>query len=188
MLRLAVLFHDFGKPETLEVDQEGITHFHGHQIVSRDIAKQVMKRLRFDNDTIYKVTGLVEYHDYGNGVVPTKAIVRRAVHRIGEDIFPMLYAVRKADVLAQSRYRREEKLGLLEDWQRLYEEIVADAECVSLKTLAVTGTDLIAEGLKPGKEIGEILQALLQYVLDNPDKNQKDILITYFKETLHKIG
>ncbi|MBQ7919525.1 MAG: HD domain-containing protein [Lachnospiraceae bacterium] len=185
VLRLAVLFHDMGKPETMEVDEDGITHFHGHQVVSRDIARQVLKRLRFDNDTIYKVTKLVEFHDYGNGVEPTKTIVRRAVHRIGEDIFPMLYAVRRADVLAQSEYQREEKLGFLEDWQKLYEEIVADAECVSLKTLAVTGTDLIAEGVKPGKEIGEILQALLQYVLDNPDRNQKDILITYFKENLH---
>ncbi len=186
VLRLAALFHDFGKPETLETGEDGITHFHGHQVVSRDIAKQIMKRLRFDNDTIYKVTKLVEFHDYGNGVVPTKTIVRRAVHRIGEDIFPMLYAVRRADVLAQSLHQREEKLALLEDWQKLYEEIVADAECVSLKMLAVTGTDLIAEGLKPGKEIGEVLQALLQYVLDNPDKNQKDILIAYFKETFHK--
>lgn len=188
VLRLAVLFHDIGKPETMEVDEKGVTHFHGHQAVSRDIAKQVLRRLRFDNDTIYKVTKLVEFHDYGNGVEPTKRIVRRAVHRIGEDIFPMLYTVRKADVLAQSRYQREEKLKLIEDWQALYEEIVADGECVSLKTLAVTGNDLIAAGLKPGKEIGETLQALLQYVLDNPDKNEKDILITYFKEFLHKIG
>ena len=188
VLRLAVLFHDVGKPGTVEVDREGITHFHGHQVVSRDIAKQVLRRLRFDNDTIYKVTKLVEFHDYGNGVEPTKKIVRRAVHRIGEDIFPMLHAVRKADVLAQSEYQREEKLRLLEDWQKLYEQIVADGECVSLKTLAVTGNDLIAVGLKPGKEIGESLQALLQYVLDNPDKNEKDILLAYFKENLHKIG
>lgn len=188
ILRLAVLFHDVGKPQTLEVDEEGVTHFHGHQAASRDITKQILRRLRFDNDTIYKVTKLVEFHDYGNGVEPTKRIVRRAVHRIGEDIFPMLYAVRKADVLGQSEYQREEKLRLLEEWQKLYEEIVADGECVSLKNLAVTGNDLIAAGLKPGREIGETLQALLQYVLDNPEKNEKDILITYFNTFLHKIG
>lgn len=188
VLRLAILFHDMGKPETLQVDGEGITHFHGHQVVSSEMAKVILRRLRFDNDTISKVTRLVEFHDYGNGVKPTKTIVRRAVHRIGEDIFPMLAAVRRADVLAQSEYMRKEKLDLIEDWQHLYDEIVADKECVSLKTLAVTGSDLIAEGMKPGKEIGEVLQALLQYVLDNPDKNQKDILITYFKENLHKIG
>ena len=188
VLRLAILFHDMGKPETLQVDGQGITHFHGHQVVSSEMAKVILRRLRFDNDTISKVTRLVEFHDYGNGVKPTKTIVRRAVHRIGEDIFPMLAAVRRADVLAQSEYMRKEKLDLIEDWQHLYGEIVADKECVSLKTLAVTGSDLIAEGMKPGKEIGEVLQALLQYVLDNPDKNQKDILITYFKENLHKIG
>lgn len=188
VLRLAVLFHDMGKPATLKVDKEGITHFHGHEIVSSDMTRKILKRLRFDNDTISKVTRLVEFHDYGNGVEPTKAIVRRAVHRIGEDIFPLLFAVRRADVLSQSDYMRREKLALLDSWQLMYEEIVADKECVSLKTLAVTGTDLIAEGMKPGKEIGEVLQALLQYVLDNPDKNEKSILISYFKENLHKIG
>lgn len=188
VLRLAVLLHDIGKPDTLEVDEAGITHFHGHQMISRDMAAKLLKRLRFDNDTLYKVTRLVEFHDYGNGVKPTKTIVRRAINRIGEDIFPMLYDVRKADILGQSLYQWEEKLLLLEEWKELYEQILEDEECVSLKTLAVTGSDLIAEGMKPGKEIGEILQTLLQLVLDNPEMNQKDILITYFKSNLHKIG
>lgn len=188
VLRLAVLLHDIGKPRALEVDEEGITHFHGHQMISSEMAREILRRLRFDNDTIYKVTKLVEYHDYGNGVSPTKTIVRRAINRIGEDIFPLLYDVRRGDVLGQSMYQREEKLALLEEWYRLYEQIMADKECVSLKTLAVTGRDLIAEGVKPGKALGEILQALLQYVLDHPEENQKDILITYFKTHLHKIG
>lgn len=188
VLRLAVLLHDIGKPRALEVDEEGITHFHGHQLISSEMAREILRRLRFDNDTIYKVTKLVEYHDYGNGVSPTKTIVRRAVNRIGEDIFPLLYDVRRGDVLGQSMYRREEKLALLEEWYGLYEQIMADKECVSLKTLAVTGRDLIAEGVKPGKALGDILQALLQYVLDHPEENQKDILITYFKTNLHKIG
>ena len=114
-----MLLHDIGKPATLEVDEEGITHFHGHQPVSAEMAKEILKRLRFDNDTISTVTRLVEFHDYGNGVVPDLRIVRRAVNKIGEDIMPLLFQVRRADVLAQSDFQREEKLTLLEKWQQL---------------------------------------------------------------------
>ena len=187
-LRLAALFHDIGKPQTKTVDADGITHFKGHQKVSAGIAKDVLRRLRYDNDTIHIVSRLVEHHDYGNGVTPNNRIVRRAIHKIGEDIFASLLQLRRADVLAQSEYKREEKLALLEQWGECYRDILERNQCVSLKTLAVTGSDLIAEGMKPGKEIGEVLHALLEHVLDNPEDNTKEILIAYFHANLHKIG
>jgi len=187
-LRLAALFHDIGKPRTKTVDEDGTTHFKGHQKVSAEIAKDVLRRLRYDNDTIHMVSRLVEYHDYGNGVTPNDRIVRRAIHKIGEDIFEELLQLRRADVLAQSEYKREEKLALLEQWRGCYQDILERKQCVSLKTLAVSGSDLIAEGMKPGKEIGEVLSALLEHVLDNPQDNTKEILIAYFHANLHKIG
>lgn len=176
-LRLTMLFHDIGKPATLTIDEDGCTHFYGHQAVGARMTKKILKRLRFDNDTMNKVVRLVEYHDYGSGMIPDKCFVRRAVNRIGEDIYPLLYEVRKADILAQSEFRREEKLMALEMGERMYQEIVAEAQCVSLKTLAVTGADLIAGGMHPGKEIGETLHALLEHVLDHPQDNQKEILL-----------
>ena len=187
-LRLAALFHDIGKPRTKTVDEDGTTHFKGHQKVSAEIAKDVLRRLRYDNDTIHMVSRLVEYHDYGNGVAPNDRIVRRAIHKIGEDIFEELLQLRRADVLAQSEYKREEKLALLEQWRGCYQDVLEKKQCVSLKTLAVSGSDLIAEGMKPGKEIGEVLSALLEHVLDNPQDNTKEILIAYFHANLHKIG
>lgn len=180
-LRLAMLLHDIGKPATLEVDEEGITHFHGHQPVSAEMAKEILKRLRFDNDTISTVTRLVEFHDYGNGVVPDLRIVRRAVNKIGEDIMPLLFQVRRADVLAQSDFQREEKLTLLEKWQQLFEEVLEKKQCISMKMLAVNGSDLIGLGMKPGKEMGEVLKELLNYVLDHPEDNVKEILLEKVK-------
>lgn len=180
-LRLAMLLHDIGKPAALETDEEGITHFHGHQTIGAEMAKGILKRLRFDNDTIFIVNRLVEFHDYGNGVEPDLRIVRRAVNKIGEDIFPLLFIVRRADVLAQSDYMRQEKLDLLEKWERFFEEIQAKQQCVSLKTLAINGSDLIALGMKPGKEIGETLKSLLDYVLDHPEENIKEILLEKVK-------
>ena len=187
-LRLAALFHDIGKPAAMTIDPDGTTHFKGHQKISAKIAKEVLRRLRFDNDTIQTVSRLVEYHDYGNGVEPNSRIVRRAVHKIGEDIFDVLCQLRRADVLAQSMYMREEKLALLERWESIYKDIVDQKQCVSLKTLAVTGSDLIAEGMKPGKELGEVLKLLLDHVLDEPQDNTKEILIAYFHSHPHNIG
>jgi len=176
-LRLAILFHDIGKPPTLTVGEDGRTHFYGHEQLGAEMTGKILKRLRFDNDTIYKTVRLVEYHDYGNGIMPDKRFIRRAVNRIGEDVFPLLYDVKKADILAQSAYLREEKLAALELGKELYLEIQRQAQCVSLKTLAVTGSDLIALGMKPGKEIGKTLQELLEHVLDHPEDNQKEILL-----------
>ena len=144
-----MLLHDIGKPETLTVDENGTTHFHGHPAVGEEMARRILRRLRFDNDTVAVVTRLVRYHDYGNDVTPDLRIVRRAVNKIGEDIFPLLFPVKQADILAQSDYLRAEKLENLELWEQLYEEMLEKKQCVSLKTLAVTGRDLITMGMKP---------------------------------------
>ena len=176
-LRLAMLLHDIGKPETETVDEEGITHFHRHAAVSAELAEAVLKRLKFDNETIRMVRKLVLYHDYGNGVEPNMAAVRRAVSKIGEDAFPGLFAVKRADVMAQSGYLRQEKLERLDQWQKLYGKVMEQGQCVSLKDLAITGTDLIAAGWKPGRVLGETLQKLLELVLEDPCKNRSEILM-----------
>lgn len=176
-LRLAMLFHDMGKPRVMTMDEDGTTHFHGHGAVSAGMAEEIMKRLRFDNDTVNLVSRLVLYHDYGNDVDPDKAMVRRAVNKIGGDVFPALFAVKRADILAQSDYRRREKLERLERWRQLYEEIQAQGQCLSLKDLAVTGKDLINAGWKPGRELGEVLQKLLLLVLEDPECNTRERLL-----------
>ena len=176
-MRLAMLLHDIGKPASLTVDAKGVTHFHDHPAVSAKMAKEFLQRLKFDNDTLHTVCKLVLYHDYGNGVEPDMRIVRKAVNRIGEEAFPALFEVKRADVLAQSEYLQSEKLKLIDRWQQLYEEMREQKQCISLKSLAVTGSDLIEAGWKPGKELGEILNKLLDIVLEQPDCNTKEILL-----------
>ena len=177
VLRLTMLFHDIGKPETLSKDEDGITHFHGHAKVSAEIADQIMHRLKYDNDTIGKVCRLVEYHDYGNNLEPDAAAVRRAINKIGEDAFPLLFQVKRADIYAQSDYLREQKRERLEKWNQLYNEIKQKQQCVTLKDLAVSGADLIAAGMKPGKALGDMLQRLLMLVLEDPSLNTKEKLL-----------
>lgn len=178
VLRLSMLLHDVAKPKTITTDDTGVNHFHGHPVKSEEMSRDILRRLRMDNDTIRKVCTLVRYHDYGNNVVPDGRIVRRAVNKVGDELFPSLLLVRRADILAQSEYRREEKLAGLESWKRCYEEIVKQQECTSLKTLAVTGRDLIAAGIAPGRGLGDILDKLLAEVLEDPSKNTREYLIS----------
>ena len=184
ILRLTMLLHDMGKPGYKTMDAEGVAHFKMHALGSEEIAKTVLKRLKFDNDTLHKVTRLVLNHDYR---MPAKAKnVRRAMNQIGEDIFPYYLEVRRADVMAQSTYQREEKLKNLTEVEELYAEIIKKGQCVSLKELAVTGRDLIQAGMKPGKEIGETLQKLLEVVIENPELNEKECLLDIWQKGAKK--
>lgn len=180
VLRLGMLFHDIGKPQTLTIDPDGTTHNKRHPFEGEKITRKVMRRLKFDNDTTDKVTKLVLYHDYD--IAPTQAGVRRAVNRIGEDIFPMIFTVRRADIAAQSDYMRAEKLAKVDRIEKLYQEILAHRDAVTVKDLAISGNDLIAEGMPPGRQIGETLSALLERVLDDPSLNTKEILLKLYKE------
>lgn len=175
VLRLAMLFHDMGKPIAKTTDEMGIHHFHGHNEISSEITKKVLRRLRFDNDTLYKVEKLVFYHDYRPAL--TDKSVRKFVAKIGKELFPFYLLIQKADALAQSEYKREEKLANIDAVSKIFEGIIEREECLCLKDLAVNGKDLIDLGIKPGKEIGEILNDFLNMVIENPELNQKEILL-----------
>lgn len=182
ILRLTMLFHDMGKPAMRTTDENGRDHFKGHALVSEEIARRVMRRLKFDNDTVKKVTRLVCYHDYR--VEPTERNVRRAMNRIGVDLFPYYLAVRMADAKAQSPYMRREKIENIVAMRELYQEVLRKEECVTLRQLAVSGRDLMDMGMKPGRELGSMLAELLEYVIDDPERNRKEILCGYVREKL----
>ncbi len=180
ILRLTMLLHDMGKPAYKTIDESGTAHFKKHALESEIIAKRILRRLKFDNDTLNKVTRLVRFHDYR---MPAAAKnVRRAMNKIGEDTFPYYLEVRRADVLAQSMYQREEKLKNLDEIETLYQEIVEKGQCVSLKDLAVTGKDLIGAGMEPGREIGEKLNELLGLVIEDPSLNTKKELLKFLRK------
>ena len=179
-LRLAMLLHDIAKPEKKKTDEQGIDHFHGHQEASEEMAKVILRRLKFDNETIRIVSRLIGFHDYR--FPAERRSVRRAVWKVGEDLFPMLLQVKEADTMAQSLYEREEKLEWIAKVEKLYREILKDRECLSLKDLAVTGRDLIREGCAPGPELGRILNEMLQDVLEHPEHNNQEYLLQSIRQ------
>lgn len=175
VLRLAILFHDVGKPACIQMDERGVYHFPGHHKESAVLAKQIMRQLKFDCDTIDRVTSLVYWHDDKPSLIYSE--IRKAMYRIGLRQYPSLFLVKEADVMGKSRFRRKEKLAYIEAYREIYQQILANGECVSLKQLAVNGHDLIAAGRKPGKELGELLERLLLLVLNDPKQNTKEILL-----------
>lgn len=175
ILRLTMLLHDVGKPNKKVIEGDGVAHFKKHDIEGAELSKKILKRLKFDNDTLQKVVKLVQFHDTR---IPAEAkSVRKLMNKLGEELMPLYLEVRRADILAQSEYQQKEKLQNLEEITKHYHKILEKAECVSLKTLAVNGMDLIETGMKPGKEIGQMLNALLEIVLEEPSWNTREKLI-----------
>ena len=184
VLRLGMLFHDIGKPQTRTVDENGITHNKGHAAVGEKMTREILRRLKFDNDTTDKVTKIVRFHD--QEISPTDSGVRRAVNRMGEDIFPLLFYVKRADVSAQSDYLREEKLRKIAYIEELYQGICQRQECLNLRDLAVSGNDLIALGIPAGRQIGELLKELLELVLEEPARNTREELLAVCRMRLQE--
>ncbi len=179
-LRLAALLHDIGKPEVKTTDEQGIDHFHGHVEVSEQMAAGILRRLKFDNDTMTKVQKYIRYHDYKPE--PNARAVRRAVNKIGAEYFRPVMALWRADTLAQSSYERQRKLAQIDAVEQLYTEIMERNQCISLKTLEITGNDLLALGVPKGKQIGALLNQLLEDVLQEPEHNTHEYLMQKARE------
>ncbi len=180
VLRLTMLLHDIAKPACRTTDAKGVDHFKGHPKAGAAMAGEVLRQLKFDNDTIDRVTALVLWHDDNPPVTP--ANIRRAMHRIGQRQFPELFTVKRADTLAKSNYRQRERLDYIDAYEAQYRKILEEQQCVTLKDLAINGRDLMEAGMKPGKEMGEALNHLLELVLEHPEYNTREILLKKWAE------
>ena len=101
---------------------------------------------------------------------------------MGADLFEEYVEIKRADILAQSAYMRKEKLANVERFEQYYRQIMEEEQCLSLKELAVSGKDLMENGMQSGRELGQVLQYLLECVLESPEKNRRDILLELARE------
>ncbi len=184
VLRLTMLLHDVAKPDTMVTTDDGHNYFKNHAEAGEEKANKIIRRLKMDNDTRNKVKRLIRYHDYrfydAENVKEESEIersIRHAVSLIGDDIFEDLLQVMEADVRAQSSYFQKEKLEQLDVIREVYRKIKEKKQCLSVGGLAVNGSDLIEIGIPKGKQIGDTLNKLLDYVLDNPEDNTREKLL-----------
>jgi tRNA nucleotidyltransferase (CCA-adding enzyme) len=182
VIRLTMMLHDVAKPACKTTDENGQDHFKMHPVKGAEMARDILRRLKFDNDTTDKVCNLVKNHDDRPEI--NERNVRRLIIRVGQDNFDDLLAVKRADCLAQSMYNREEKLAYIDKLEQVYRQVIAAGDCLRIKDLKVNGKDLIDMGVPQGQRIGEILKAVFDEVVDNPELNDRDYLLNRVKDML----
>ena len=175
-VRIAALLHDIGKTPTRAMDEEsGIWTFYQHEAESEKLARGILERLRCPNAVIDSVCHLVKEHMFHYTDEWSDAAVRRFIVRVGEGSLTALYQLRRADSCATAGV--EPPANFLLPLTRRVEKSLEENNAFSLKDLAVSGKDLIALGIKPGKALGVILDQLLETVLDDPAQNNREALL-----------
>lgn len=179
-VRLALLLHDVGKPSCFTQDEQNNGHFYAHAKISEQYAEIILNRLRYDRKTIERVCQLIHYHDATIEVEERN--VKRWLNRLGEDCFRELLMVKKGDACALNESVISERLQAIEQLSLLSERVIREAQCFTLKDLAVNGKDLLAMGIPSGKYMGELLKTLLEKVIDGEIANERDVLLEYARE------
>ncbi len=179
-LRLAALFHDISKVDTLSIDEDGVGHFYGHDLLGAKVSTTVLKRLKYDNKTIEAVNLLIENHMKAHDVLSRKA-VKRQINRVGENLIYDLLDLMISDVKCT---REGRDVSFLEDRKLEVTDILNSSEPINEQGLKINGHDLIQIGYNEGRELGRVLGELTEIVLDDPTMNDRDKLIEIAKNRL----
>lgn len=171
-LRLAMLFHDLGKPACYSF-YGGEGHFKGHSSVSADICARALGELRYDGETVKKTVFLVERHDMI--MTDDEVMIKKHLNRFGEEQYFDLLKVHTADDMAKAP-EAAARVRVYESAAETAERILREKECFSLKNLAVNGNDIVKLGYR-GAEIGAKLDFLLNAVIEGKCSNSRGDLL-----------
>lgn len=175
IVRLALLLHDIGKPKCFTVDEQGRGHFYGHPPVCAAMADDMLRRLKFDNETREAVVQLIEHHDAT--IVPTEKCVRRWLNKLGEEQFRRFLHVKVGDILAHNPETIGNRVEDIYAARKILKDVLAQKQCFSFKDLAISGRDILALGIPQGQKVGEILKEILRQVIDGEIENDRNALL-----------
>ena len=175
ILRLAALWHDMGKPAVFSLDEAGIGHFYGHAKKSAESARNILNRMRSDHKTKTAILSLVEDHD--RVFDASGKSLRRYASKTSLSHARRLLKLQKADVAAQSPKVREARLAALGALEEMTEEWEREDACMTLRDLAIRGSDVMALGVPAGKQVGELLSLALERVISGKWRNEKEYLL-----------
>ncbi|MEG1426510.1 MAG: HD domain-containing protein, partial [Oscillospiraceae bacterium] len=174
-VRLAVLFHDIGKPRCKSFDFTGSAHFYGHAATSAKMAAEILNRFRFEKKIVKRVCELVIHHDDALPFSPTH--IKRLLATMGDTAFLELLEVKKSDIYGQNPAFFNLQRPFFAEAFSNYERIKKEHQCFSLSQLAITGDDLLQLGFTKDRRLGEALHTLLMAVIDGELPNQKKALL-----------
>jgi len=183
ILRIAAMLHDVGKPRSRAFsDKTKDWTFYDHERIGAEIADPICLRLRFSNDEREHIVHLVRNHLFHYTDEWNDATVRRFIKRIGIDNLEDLYALNEADVRAKGRAEGPD-LTALTSLKAHVKKVIEEGAALTTRDLAIRGNDLMKElAITPGPQIGKILNALLEEVIADPKKNDRDTLLALAKK------
>lgn len=179
LVRLAALIHDVGKPDTYGTQEDGNVTFYAHDVVGAKIAKKIGERLRLSRKQIDKLERLVRYHMFSVNEEQTDAAIRRFINNVGLENIDDMIAVRIADRLGGGTETAVS--WRMSEFRKRIDQVLEKPFSVS--DLKINGTDIMEiTGLKPSREVGDLLQKLFTEVLEDSSKNEREYLIKRLKE------
>ena len=181
-LRLAALFHDISKVDTLSIGEDGRGHFYGHEILGAELVEEILKKYRLPNKTIEKVKILILDHMKVHSEMSDKAL-RRQIKRVGRENILDLYDLLIADCKAT---RIDRDASFIINRKNRVKELLDEKEMKTEKFLEINGNDIKSLGFSEGKIIGEILRELESLVLEDPKKNNRTYLIEYIEKNYRR--
>ncbi len=186
LVRWAALFHDAGKPATFFVDDEGVGHFYAHPDFSVPIARGAMQRLSFSLASMTRVLTLVQHHD--DVVQASTKSVRRMIAKLDGDIdlFRSLCDLKRGDARGKAPDLVEAQVEMVDDLERICDELVREGQALRIKDLAISGKDVIALGVAQGPEVGMVLAELFDKVIDEAIDNTYESLIAEARQLVSK--
>ena len=179
VLRLAALLHDIAKPRCRTFDEKGHAHFYQHHKTGGGMTKDILSSLKFDNATVKRVSVLVYEHMTRFNPLPKNSTLKRMINRVGSENLDSLFKLQKADILASAPPHDITGISAVE--QRC-KDILNAKQPLSVKDLAVNGDDIMSLGIPRGPVIGNILNTMLKMVLEQPELNDKSILMKFVQE------
>ncbi len=178
VLRIAALLHDVGKPRSRAFSEKTQDWtFYDHDRIGAEIADPICSRLRFSTDERHRIVSLVRHHLFHYDSW-SDAAVRRWIRRVGKERVEDLYALNEADIRGKAEETDPSALAPLGALRAHVEKVLAEGAALSTRDLAIDGNVLMKEvGLKPGRIIGEVLEHLLEVVIGDPAKNEREALL-----------
>lgn len=176
-VRLATLFHDVGKPDTM-VMRDGKPTFYNHEVAGARLVKAISDRLRFPREKKDFLWKMVRWHMFAYSPEMTDAAIRRFMRRVGKEDIPKMIELRVGD---RKGGGSRETSWRLEELKRRITGLMHDP--LTVADMKADGHDVMEIlGIKPGPKIGEVLDSLFEEVLEDPKKNDREYLLAKIKE------